>query len=79
MIILKITANIADDFFNAIVADDYMIMYKALKQITLIENKLDCGDWDEIEEARDIAIRALDEIKLKETVEYLANASKVQP
>ena len=32
---------------------------KALQEISLIENRYDCGDWDEIEDARDIANKAL--------------------
>ena len=31
----------------------------ALEQIVAIEDKYNCGDWDEIEEARSIASKAL--------------------
>lgn len=31
----------------------------ALVEIANIENRYNCGDWDEIEEAREIAVKAL--------------------
>jgi len=38
------------------------VLYAALKQIGAIPNKSDGGDWDEIEEAREIAEQALGSI-----------------
>ena len=35
---------------------------EALEKIATIENRYDCGDWDEIEEAREIATEALPRI-----------------
>ena len=36
---------------------------EALQKIAAIEDRYNCGDWDEIEEARDIANEALGEQK----------------
>ena len=35
------------------------VLEDALEKIASIENRYNCGDWDEIEEARDIAQAAL--------------------
>ena len=35
----------------------------ALRKITDIENRYDCGDWEEIEEARNVATDALKQIQ----------------
>lgn len=36
---------------------------KALQSISRIENEYNCGDWDEITEARNIANKALGKLK----------------
>lgn len=44
-----------------VVTDREIRLEKALRKIMAIEDKLDGGDWDEIEEARQIAKEALEE------------------
>lgn len=39
--------------------EELKTLRKALQQISLIEDRYNCGDWDEIEEARGIAKKAL--------------------
>lgn len=45
--------------FRHDVSEEIYRLRTALKEISLIEDRYNCGDWDEIEEARDIANRAL--------------------
>jgi hypothetical protein len=44
---------------NAALAKDAGRYLSALQEITAIEYRYNCGDWDEIEEARNIAIAAI--------------------
>jgi len=43
--------------------DKLAVATDALRKITDIENRYDCGDWEEIEEARSVATAALKQIQ----------------
>lgn len=45
--------------YDALYADRKRLL-DALEKISSIENRYNCGDWDEIEEARNIALEALE-------------------
>lgn len=46
----------------AVAVKQIVTLKTALEAITKIEDRYNCGDWDEIEEARSIVQKALDEV-----------------